>query len=101
MAWFDPLNNSGGVSFDFFDFTYLSIPPINGGNGMKFVFWKMFAENSTLENPVDSQILFWKMFILKILLMDGEASAVGCCGFEVSPTHACHIFQQPPIMASE
>ena len=28
MAWFDPLNNSGGVSFDFFDFTYLSIPPI-------------------------------------------------------------------------
>ena len=28
MTWFDPLNNSGGVSFDFFDFTYLSIPPI-------------------------------------------------------------------------
>ena len=28
MAWFDPLNNSGGVPFDFFDFTYLSIPPI-------------------------------------------------------------------------
>ena len=27
MAWFDPLNNSGGVPFDFFDFTYLSIPP--------------------------------------------------------------------------
>ena len=27
MAWFDPLNNSGGVTFDFFDFTYLSIPP--------------------------------------------------------------------------
>ena len=75
--------------------------PVNGGNGMEVVFWKMFAENSTLENPVDSQILFWKMFILKILLMDGEASAVGCCGFEVSPTHACHIFQQPPIMANE
>ena len=32
MAWFDPLNNSGGVSFDFFDFTYLSIPPI-GNDG--------------------------------------------------------------------
>ena len=68
---------------------------------MEIVFWKMFAENSTLENPVDSQILFWKMFILKILLMDGEASAAGWCGFEVSPTHACHIFQQPPIMANE
>ena len=27
MAWFDPLNNSGGVTFDFFDSTYLSIPP--------------------------------------------------------------------------
>ena len=32
MAWFDPLNNSGGVPFDFFDFTYLSIPPT-------FVLW--------------------------------------------------------------
>ena len=32
--------------------------------------------------------------LLKILLMDGQASAVGCCGFEVSPpTHACQIFQ--------
>ena len=27
MAWFDPLNNSGGVTFDFFDFTFFSIPP--------------------------------------------------------------------------
>ena len=75
--------------------------PVNGGNGMEVVFWKMFAENSTFENPVDSQILFWKMFILKILLMDGEASAAGCCGFEVSPTHACHIFREPPIMVNE
>ena len=33
MAWFDPLNNSGGVPFEFFDFTYLSIPPTYGPLG--------------------------------------------------------------------
>ena len=41
MAWFDPLKNSGGVPFDFFDFTYLSIPPSHSLKNARPCYFKL------------------------------------------------------------
>ena len=65
LAWFHPLNNSGGAAFDFFDFTYLSILPTLTRHSL------LYHKRLVWEGSVDSNIA--RMFFD----IDGKIAAHG------------------------
>ena len=87
MAWFDPLNNSGGVSFDFFDFTYLSIPPNNKrilSQSIQIAFTKpnnqpqLHSQTNLLDHPYD-----WSLVSFRIETQYSIGSKMGLAGEEL------------------